>query len=132
VKSFFVPLPNLETGWDIPNSNDNTLVELAKIPNLGYNVFIKAEENIKIAAYHMHASRSGSVNSIISDMTLDSTQNQNKFKMAKEDHIHPTEKLTIKEKNWTRTLDDIEEFLCNHLGQAVEISKIPADFGRIA
>jgi hypothetical protein len=39
------------------------------------------------------------------------------MKAAKESHKDLTEKPIINDKNWQRTLDDVEEYLCNHLGQ---------------
>jgi fermentation-respiration switch protein FrsA (DUF1100 family) len=43
------------------------------------------------------------------------------LKIAEEDHVNPTNKPVIKDDNWPRTIDDIEEYLRNHLGQ----TKIP-------
>ena len=43
------------------------------------------------------------------------------LRLAEENHTNPTEKPTINANNWPKTLEEIEEYLRNHLSQ----TKIP-------
>jgi predicted ribosome quality control (RQC) complex YloA/Tae2 family protein len=104
-------------GGTIPNPNAGAQGALAQIPNPGYNVSIKAEENLKLAAYFVrHQQRiSRPVSALM--ITIDSVRGLKELKAAEETHKDPTKKPVINEKNWPRTLDNIEEYLRNHLGQ---------------
>jgi hypothetical protein len=82
---------------------------------------IKAEENLKLAVYYachkLQVSRPVTAASIPSEAVCPLKD----LKIAEEDHMNPTDKPEIKDNNWPRTIDDIKEYLQNHLGQ----TKIP-------
>jgi hypothetical protein len=104
-------------GGTVRNPNAGAPGAPAQIPNPGFNVSIKAKENLKLAAYLVHHQRRISRPATVAAITIEAVRELKEMKAAEETHKDPTEKPIINEKNWQQTLDDVEEYLCNHLGQ---------------
>jgi hypothetical protein len=104
-------------GRTVPNPNAGAPGAPAQIPNPGFNVSIKAEENLKLAAYLVRHQRRISRPSTVAAITIEAVRKFKEMKAAEESHKDPTEKPIINDKNWQRTLDDVEEYLRNHLVQ---------------
>jgi hypothetical protein len=104
-------------GWTVPNPNAGAPGAPAQIPNPGFNVSIKAEENLKLAAYLVRHKRRIRRPATVAAITIEAVRKFKEMKAAEESHKDPTEKPIINDKNWQRTLDDVEEYLHNHLGQ---------------
>lgn len=108
-------------GGTIPNPNAGAPGAPAEINNPGFNVSIKAEENLKLAVYFIRHQFRVSRPVVVGVITSDSVRALKDLKAAEEGHTEPTEKPVINADNWPRTLDEVEEYLRNNLGQ----TKIP-------
>jgi hypothetical protein len=104
-------------GGTIPNPNAGAQGAPALIPNPGFNVSIKAEENLKLAAYYIRHQKRINRPAMVAGITIDSVRRLRELRASEESHKDPTEKPVINDKNWPRTLEDIVEHLRNHLGQ---------------
>jgi hypothetical protein len=104
-------------GGTVPNPKAGAPGAPAQIPNPGFIVSIKAEEKLKLAAYLVCHQRRISCPATVAAIIVKAVRKFKEMKVAEESHKDPTEKPIINEKNWQRTLDDVEEYLRNHLGQ---------------
>jgi hypothetical protein len=104
-------------GGTIPNPNAGAPGAPAVIPNQGFNVSIRAEENLKLVVYYARHQFRVSQPVTPASITSIGVRALNDLKIAEEDHVNPTDKPVIKDNNWPRTIDDMEEYLRNHLGQ---------------
>jgi hypothetical protein len=104
-------------GGTIPNPNAGAPGAPAVIPNPGFNVSIRAEEKLKLAVYYARHQFRISRPVTPASITSIGVRALKDLKIAEEDHVNPTDKPVIKDDNWPRTIDDMEEYLRNHLGQ---------------
>ena len=111
-------------GGTVPNPNAGAAGAPATVPNPGYNVSIKAEENLKLAAYYLRHQKRVSRDVTIALITPLLVRKFKDLKKAEEEHKDPSEKPTISDKNWSKTLEEIEEYLRNHLGH----TKVPLSY----
>jgi hypothetical protein len=108
-------------GGTIPNPNARAPRAPAVIPNPGFNVSRRAEENLKLTVYYARHQFRVSRPVTPASITSIGVRSLKDLKIAEEDHVNPTDKPVIKDNNWPRTIDDMEEYLRNHVGQ----TKIP-------
>ena len=103
-------------GGTVPNPNAGARGAPANIPNPGFNVPVKGEQNLKLTAYYVRHRGRISRPVVIPEITSALVRGFKNLKETEEDHKDPTDKPTINERNWVKTLEEIEEFLRNHLG----------------
>ena len=76
---------------------------------------------MKLAAYYVRHQKRISRPVMIPDVTGAFLRRFKDLKEAEDEHKDPSDKPTISEKNWSKTLEEVEEYLRNHLGH----TKIP-------
>jgi hypothetical protein len=91
-------------GGIVPNPNVGAPGAPAQIPNPGFNVAIKAEENLKLAAYLVRHQRMISRPATVAAITIEAVRKFKEMKAAEESHKDLTKKPIINDKNWQRTL----------------------------
>ena len=108
-------------GGTIPNPNAGQRGAPATLPNPGINVPVKGEQNMKLAAYYVRHQKRINRPVVVPAITAALLRRFKDLKEAEDEHKDPTDKPTLNEKNWSKTLEEIEEYLRNHLGH----TKIP-------
>ena len=86
-------------GGTIPNPNAGQRGAPANIPNPGFNVPVKGEQNLKLAAYYVRHQKRISRPIVIPALTAALLRRFKDLKEAEEEHKDPTENPTINEKN---------------------------------
>ena len=92
-------------GGTIPNPNAGQRGAQPTIPNPGLNVSVKGEQNLKLASFYVRHQKRISRPFHIPSMTIAAIRCFKDLKEAEEEHKDPTEKPTISEKNWSKTLE---------------------------
>ena len=76
---------------------------------------------MKLAAYYVRHQKCINRPVVVPAMTAALLRRFKDLKEAEDEHKDPTDKPTLNDKNWSKTLEEIEEYLRNHLGH----TKIP-------
>ena len=89
----------------------------ANQPDPGVQVSLRAETNLKLACYFLrHRIRTSRV-SHAQDITIANTRSVREMKLTEENHENPSDPPTISHKDWPKTMEAIEEYLRNYLGE---------------
>ena len=89
----------------------------ANQPDPGVQVSLRAETNMKLACYFLrHRVRISRV-SHAADITIANTRSVREMKLTEENHENPSDPPTISHKDWPKTMEAIEEYLRNYLGE---------------
>ena len=96
----------------------------AMVPNQGLMVSMKAENNLKLACYYLHHHKRMSRMTIAAQITLDDVCGIHDLKLQQDSHKDPVDTPNINMKDWAKTMEDLREYLCGHLG----ITKVPLSY----
>jgi hypothetical protein len=107
-------------GGTIPNPNAGDGQPPA-IPNPGIPVSLRAENNLKLAAYWLHHRVRVARDVEQADITLANIRSVRELRDSEEEYKAPKDLPTLNEKDWPKTMEAIHEFLRMYLGE----SKIP-------
>jgi hypothetical protein len=108
-------------GGSIVNPNAATAGQPATIYATGESISMIAESNLKLASFYLrHQERIGRT-ADYADVTLDSVRSLRDLRQYEKDHVDPTTEPTIDTKDWSATMEAIEEWLRGHLG----VNKVP-------
>ena len=112
-------------GGMVPNPLADNPRQPAQIPNNGAGVSLRAENNLKLAAYWLRYKEKTSRQVNHADVTLESVRSIRELKEWEDSHTDsdPPDKI-INARDWTKTLEAVVEFLRGNLGT----SKIPLSY----
>jgi hypothetical protein len=111
-------------GGTLPNPNAAVAGEPATIPARGESISMIAESNLKLASYFLRHQERISRTVVYADVTLDGVRALRDLKQYEKDHVDPTAEPTIDTKDWSATMEGIEEWLRGHLG----VNKVPLSY----
>ena len=99
------------------NANAITGGGPAEIPNAGLQVSMRAENNLKLAAYYLWFREKISRPTAAADITLPNVCTVKDLRDWEDGHsdVEATHNL-INPKDWTKTMEALEEYLCGNLG----------------
>eukprot|EP00978_Attheya_sp_CCMP212_P048983 scaffold599524_cov63-Attheya_sp.AAC.3 len=111
-------------GGMIPNPNAGDAVR-ATCTNHGARresiPMIVESTNLKLASYYLHHQERIGHTADYADMDRINVRNLRDLNQYKMDHVDPTTEPTIDTKDWSATIEVIEEWLCGHLS----VNKVP-------
>lgn len=87
------------------------------IPNPGILVPVRAERNLKLAAYWLNHQVRVSRAVAEADLTLANIRLTTELRTPEESYMHSNNYPTIDAKNWPKRMEHIEEFLRGRLGE---------------
>lgn len=96
----------------------------AQVPNQGFMVSMRAENNLKLACYYLRHRQRMSRTTLAAQITLDNVRALHDLKLQQDDHKDPSETPSINPKDWAKTMEDLREYLRGHLG----ITKVPLSY----
>jgi hypothetical protein len=96
----------------------------AQVPNQGFMVSMRAENNLKLACYYLRHRQRMSRTTVAAQITLENVRALHDLKLQQDNHKDPSETPTINPKDWAKTMEDLREYLCGHLG----ITKVPLSY----
>lgn len=108
-------------GGTIPNPVGD---EPQLVPDPGVPVSMRAENNLKLAAYWVRHQRRVSREPVAVNITLDNVRHLRELRDLEKDYNAPTETPKIDEKDWTKTLEGLVEYLRACPGE----TKIPLSY----
>jgi hypothetical protein len=104
-------------GGTILNPNRNDPGQPNQIPNPGTNIPLRAQENLKLAAYYVRHYQRISRPLLPTDITLVSVRGLRSLKEHEDNHEQPEETLVLNEKDMAKTMDSIDSLLRSYLGE---------------
>eukprot|EP00978_Attheya_sp_CCMP212_P033950 scaffold139870_cov31-Attheya_sp.AAC.2 len=99
----------MHPGGAVPNPNAHVAGQPAMYTARGESVSMIAESNQKLASYYLRHQERISRTVAYADVTLDSVRNLRDLKQYEKDHVDPTTEPTIDIKDWSATIEGIEE-----------------------
>ena len=86
------------------------------VANLGLQVFLKVENNLKLASFFLENKTSTGSVSVATDTTFDNVRLLHDLKESENKHTDPLVSSVIDAKNWPKTMESLEEYLRGHIG----------------
>jgi hypothetical protein len=96
----------------------------AQVPNQGFMVLMKAENNLKLACYYLCHCQRMSRTTLAAQITLENVCALHDLKLQQDNHKDPGKTPSINSKDRTKTIEDLHEYLCGHQG----IRKVPLSY----
>lgn len=91
------------------------------IPNQGSQVSLRAENNLKLACFWLRHRVRTSRETTPPNVTLASVRTVRELRLSEQSYDTPHESPTINDRDWPRTIEALEEYFRNYLGE----TKIP-------
>jgi hypothetical protein len=105
-------------GGTVPNPNAAQADQPAQIPAVGQAIPIRAEQNIKLAAYYVrHMIDRISRPVTIADIDVTAVRGVREMKDAEDQYVKPDVKPTLDDKNWPKTFEAINDYFTRVRGE---------------
>ena len=89
----------------------------AAIQNPGVPVNLRAESNLKLLSFYLRHQVRISRGVTVANITLESIRSTRELREFESSYSNPDDPPTIHTKDWPKTMESIEEYLCSVLGE---------------